>query len=85
MVANAREPDQENTTYFAAADRIIAVGDVHGDLGALRNVLKLSKLIGSNDEWVSEIQSRSLAMVLWFLSHSFLLLDRLVVDLFLSK
>eukprot|EP00189_Rhodosorus_marinus_P002514 CAMPEP_0113954460 /NCGR_PEP_ID=MMETSP0011_2-20120614/562_1 /TAXON_ID=101924 /ORGANISM="Rhodosorus marinus" /LENGTH=380 /DNA_ID=CAMNT_0000963585 /DNA_START=2386 /DNA_END=3529 /DNA_ORIENTATION=- /assembly_acc=CAM_ASM_000156 len=52
LVANAREPDQENTTYFAAADRIIAVGDVHGDLGALRNVLKLSKLIGSNDEWV---------------------------------
>eukprot|EP00871_Galdieria_phlegrea_P005562 jgi/Galph1/6006/GphlegSOOS_G4685.1 len=38
-------------TFLPKVDRIIAVGDVHGDLDAIRKVLRLSRVIGSNGEW----------------------------------
>eukprot|EP00188_Purpureofilum_apyrenoidigerum_P003269 Plantae.Rhodophyta-Purpureofilum_apyrenoidigerum.ctg33737.p1 GENE.Plantae.Rhodophyta-Purpureofilum_apyrenoidigerum.ctg33737~~Plantae.Rhodophyta-Purpureofilum_apyrenoidigerum.ctg33737.p1 ORF type:complete len:235 (+),score=49.79 Plantae.Rhodophyta-Purpureofilum_apyrenoidigerum.ctg33737:140-844(+) len=52
FVPVARALDIEPPTFYPEADRIIAVGDVHGDLSALRNALRLAKLIGTDDEWV---------------------------------
>lgn len=37
---------------FPAADRLIALGDVHGDLKATRRALKLGGLIDDHDAWV---------------------------------
>jgi hypothetical protein len=33
-------------------DRIVAVGDVHGDVDALRSCLRLSSLIDDKDQWI---------------------------------
>jgi len=52
FVPAARALEAEPPTFYPDADRIIAIGDVHGDLSALRNALRLAKLIGTNDEWV---------------------------------
>ena len=38
-------------TRFPAADRIVAVGDVHGDLDATRRALRLAGLIDADDHW----------------------------------
>jgi hypothetical protein len=37
---------------FPAAARIVAFGDVHGDLGATRAALKLAGAVNDQDEWV---------------------------------
>lgn len=37
---------------FAAADRVVAIGDVHGDLNATRAALKLGGVIDDKDNWV---------------------------------
>lgn len=36
---------------FQGVERIVAVGDVHGDVGALRDVLKLAGLIDARGHW----------------------------------
>eukprot|EP00171_Calliarthron_tuberculosum_P015784 IDg15784t1 len=36
---------------YPAADRIIAVGDVHGDVGALRQVLSKAGVLGVDGSW----------------------------------
>ena len=36
---------------FQGVERIVAVGDVHGDVGALRDVLKLAGLIDAQGHW----------------------------------
>lgn len=37
---------------YPAAERIIAIGDVHGDLDAMRNALRGSGVIDEDDAWV---------------------------------
>jgi len=46
------EPDIEVPTFFPPADRIVAIGDVHGDVDALSGCLKLSGIIDDNESWI---------------------------------
>lgn len=39
-------------TRFDPAPRIVAIGDVHGDLGAARRALQLAGAMNENDEWI---------------------------------
>jgi len=39
-------------TRFPQARRIVAIGDVHGDLGAARSALVLAGAIGEKDQWI---------------------------------
>jgi hypothetical protein len=39
-------------TRFPAAPRIVAIGDLHGDLDAARRALRLAGAIDDNDRWV---------------------------------
>jgi hypothetical protein len=43
--------DPPPPSVFPAAGRLIALGDVHGDLGALRAALKLAGLVDDKDAW----------------------------------
>lgn len=36
---------------FPAADRIVAIGDVHGDVDALRTALRSARVLDENDRW----------------------------------
>ncbi len=47
-----REPLEGPPLRFAGAERIVAIGDVHGDVHALRGVLRLAGLIDDADAWV---------------------------------
>jgi hypothetical protein len=40
-----------NRAYYPPVDRIIAIGDVHGDVEALRTCLKIAGLLGDNSTW----------------------------------
>lgn len=44
-------PADDRPTRFPGAARIVAVGDVHGDLGATKRVLRLAGLIDEADRW----------------------------------
>jgi hypothetical protein len=37
---------------MAAAGRVVAIGDLHGDLGATRRALRLAGAIDENDRWI---------------------------------
>jgi hypothetical protein len=39
-------------TRFGAAERVIAIGDLHGDLEAARQALRLGGAIDANDQWI---------------------------------
>lgn len=39
-------------SMYPAADRIIAIGDVHGDLDAMREALRNARVIDAKDNWV---------------------------------
>lgn len=39
-------------TRFAAVERVIAIGDLHGDLEAARQALRLGGAIDTNDRWI---------------------------------
>jgi hypothetical protein len=39
-------------TRYLAVDRVVALGDVHGDIAATRKALKLGGLIDDDDNWV---------------------------------
>jgi hypothetical protein len=41
-------------TFYPPAKRIIAVGDVHGDVYALRSCLRIANLIDDSDKWIGE-------------------------------
>lgn len=43
--------EQTDTWRFPAAQRIVAIGDIHGDLDAARRALRLAGAIGENDRW----------------------------------
>ena len=45
------KPKGERSVRYPAAERIIAIGDVHGDYDALRGLLRRSGLIGPKGEW----------------------------------
>ncbi len=44
-------PGLQRPTRFGGAARIVAVGDVHGDLSATKRVLRLAGLINEADRW----------------------------------
>jgi hypothetical protein len=46
--AGVRAPE----TRFAAAPRIVAIGDLHGDLAATRRALRLAGAIDERDRWI---------------------------------
>ena len=51
--SGAKEDPPELPTRFADAKRIVALGDLHGDLDATRRALRLAGAIGeANDSWV---------------------------------
>lgn len=39
-------------TRVPAADRVVAIGDLHGDLGATRRALRLAGAIDEDDRWI---------------------------------
>lgn len=39
-------------SMYPAADRIIAIGDVHGDVNAMRQALRNARVIDNKDQWV---------------------------------
>jgi hypothetical protein len=39
-------------TRLDAAERIVAIGDLHGDLGAARRALRMGGAIDTNDRWI---------------------------------
>lgn len=45
------EPVHVDPWLLPAAERVVAVGDLHGDLDATRAVLRLAGLIGPDDAW----------------------------------
>jgi hypothetical protein len=44
----------EQPFRFPAAERVVAVGDLHGDLASTREALRLAGAIDENDRWVGE-------------------------------
>ncbi|MEQ9318587.1 MAG: shewanella-like protein phosphatase [Polyangiaceae bacterium] len=44
-------PDVDVTTRYPSARRVVAIGDVHGDLAATKAALRLGGLIDSEDAW----------------------------------
>jgi len=52
--ATRKHLPQESTTEFRApaAERVVAIGDLHGDLKATRRALQLAGAIDTNDQWV---------------------------------
>src|SRR5690606_1106229 len=49
--SSSAAPLPEVKTRYAAAERVVAIGDVHGDLAATRAALKLAGLIDDRDVW----------------------------------
>ena len=39
------------TTFLPAAERLVAIGDLHGDMGKTRRAFKIAGLIDANDRW----------------------------------
>jgi hypothetical protein len=54
--ASIEQKDQlkgvDTVTYLPRAERIIAVGDVHGDLRSLQEALRISRVVGAGSEWI---------------------------------
>ncbi len=47
-----REPREPPPTYLPGVPRMVAVGDIHGDLAAMRDALALAGAIGADDDWI---------------------------------
>ena len=39
------------TTFLPAAARLVAIGDLHGDMGKTRRAFRIAGLIDANDRW----------------------------------
>lgn len=50
--ASAQAGSTEIPYRFPAVARVVAVGDLHGDLSSAREALKLAGALGSDDRWV---------------------------------
>ena len=48
----AASSDRPTSFRYPAAARLVAIGDLHGDLGATRAALRLAGAIDENDRWV---------------------------------
>lgn len=42
----------EDRTWLPPAERIIAIGDVHGDLAKARAALQVAQVMDENDHWI---------------------------------
>src|SRR5258706_12543030 len=49
--ASAAAPD-DTSFRFPAHERLVAIGDVHGDVAAARTALRLAGAIDEKDEWI---------------------------------
>jgi len=50
----APAPASDDTSFrYPPRDRLVAFGDVHGDIGAVRRVLELARVIDGSGEWVA--------------------------------
>ena len=50
-----RAPTVQDTSYrLPGGDRIVAFGDVHGDVGGVRAVLRLAGVIDDKDAWIGK-------------------------------
>jgi hypothetical protein len=45
-------PKAQDPHVYTGVERVVAVGDVHGDVDALKEVLRLAGLIDAKDRWV---------------------------------
>jgi hypothetical protein len=50
--AAAAPVDADPSYHYPGADRIVAIGDLHGDLAATRNALRLAGATDAQDRWV---------------------------------
>jgi len=50
--ARGSQPAKVVSSRFEAAERVVALGDVHGDMAATRAALRLGGLVDDNDHWV---------------------------------
>lgn len=44
--------DLDIPTRFPQADRVVAIGDLHGDMAATRGALRLAGAVDENDQWI---------------------------------
>ncbi len=51
MQATTSQDADSIQTFFPAANRIIAIGDVHGDAKALRACLDMAGLVDKDGNW----------------------------------
>lgn len=54
-LASEESPQAKNisfSTIHPAVDRVVAIGDVHGDVDAMRAALRTASIINEKDEWV---------------------------------
>ncbi|RKG67490.1 metallophosphatase [Corallococcus sp. CA054B] len=51
-LAGAAAPKKQDPFVFTGVERIVAVADVHGDVDALKEVLRLAGLIDAKDHWI---------------------------------
>jgi hypothetical protein len=52
LAASARKSVAGTSQRRTAKGRVIAIGDLHGDLGAARRALRVAKVIDNNDAWI---------------------------------
>jgi len=45
-------PEEAAPDTFSGVERVVAVGDVHGDVGALKDVLRMAGLINAKGKWI---------------------------------
>ncbi len=50
--SNTRKADDKQEWRFHFADRVVAVGDLHGDLEATRAALRLAGATNAEDDWI---------------------------------
>lgn len=50
--APQKEGHPSPTVHPPAADRVVAIGDVHGDVSALRGALRAARVIDGEDAWI---------------------------------
>ena len=57
---------EEIPTRYPSAPRVVAIGDVHGDLGAARRALRLAGAIDEEDKWIGgELALSDMSQLQW--------------------
>lgn len=52
--APAAHGSRDESFRYAAAPRIVAIGDIHGDLRAARRALRLAGAVDADDDWIGK-------------------------------